>query len=133
LNNQAPEVGSAGQQANLFNVMRQTRSDSRETQIAMLTSMALNDSGFSEDGRRDAERQKLELMNIINFENGAESLIMTEGFQDAVVNKSEGNINVIIRNPEEITQSQADKIKMHLDTVMQSTIDIDNIFISVIR
>ena len=80
-----------------------------------------------------AERRKSEIRNEINFENAAEGLIRFEGFQDVIVNKNEGNINVIIRNPEEITQTQADRVKMILDSVMEAKIDIDNIFISVIR
>jgi len=133
MNNQSPPPVGGGTQTNMFNVFRQNRSDERASQIAILTAMATNDSGFTEAERTDAGRQKLELMDIINFETTAEGLIMQEGFQDVVVNKNQGNINVLIRNPENITQQEANKVKMILDTVMQATIDIDNIFISVIR
>jgi len=131
-NNSAPPVGGGAGQ-NMFNVFRQNRADERASQIQILTAMATNDSGFTEAERADAARQKLQLMDIISFETSAEGLIVQQGFQDVVVNKNAGNINVLIRNPENINQQEANKIKLILDTVYQGTIDIDNIFISVIR
>ena len=133
LNNQNAPPVTGGPQQNAFAVLRQTRADDRASQIQILTAMATNESGFNEDERAKAARQKLELMDIINFETSAEGLILAEGFQDVVVNKNQGNINVLIRNPENINQQQANKVKLILDTVMQATIDIDNVFISVIR
>ena len=130
LNSTDPPIG--GPTTNSFDVLRQTRADDRASQITILTAMSNNDS-LEQAERADAGRQKLELMDIINFERTAENLIIAEGFTDAVVNKNQGNINVLIRNNEQITQQEANKVKLILDTVMQATIDIDNIFISVIR
>ena len=134
LNNQTPEVGGGTQQQqHIFTMFRQTRQSERASQLAILENIALSTSGYSETARANAEQQKLELLEAIAFETAAEGMILAQGFQDVVVSKNGGNINVLVRNSENITAVQATRIKLALDSVANRVIDIDNIFISIIE
>ncbi|MCL2569845.1 MAG: SpoIIIAH-like family protein [Firmicutes bacterium] len=134
LNNRAPEVGGDyRQQQHVFQIFRQTRTAERTSQLAILENIALSTSGYSEQARLNAETQKLELLQAIAFETAAENLILALGFQDAIVSKNGGNINVLVRTPENLTPVQVTQIRLALNSVANRTIDIDNIFVSPIE
>ena len=136
LNNRTPEVGGGGGTAgtqHLFVMFRQTRAAERESQMRILENIALATSGYSEQARQQAEQRKLELIAEMQFESAAEGMIVAAGFRDAVVQKNGGNVNVLIRHNENITDVQAAQIKTILDHIANRTIDIDNIFISVVE
>lgn len=130
-----PEVGAGGggqQQQNMFQMFRTTRAAERASQLAILENMATSQA-FSAEARANAETQKLELLAAMEFERQAEYLTRAAGFTDVVVSKNGQNINVLVQNPENITPVQATQIRLILDGVANRTIDIDNIFISVIE
>jgi len=131
LSSGAPEVQGQANQT-MFQMFRTTRQAERTSQLAILENMALSQH-FSAEARANAEAQKLELLAAIAFETAAEGLILAAGFRDVVVSKNGENVNVLVQNPENITPVQATQIRLILDSVANRTIDIDNIFISVIE
>ena len=130
-NNTTEVQGGAGggQQQHIFTMFRQTRQSERASQLAILESMTTNQS-LSAQARQSAEQQKLELLAAISFETAAEGLIVAQGFADAVVSKNGGNINVLVRTPENLTAVQVTQIRLILNSVANANIDIDNIFVS---
>lgn len=137
LNSGTPDVGGgggagAGTQQHMFVTFRQVRQTERASQLAMLEHMALATSGFSETARTQAEQQILALQTSMQFETTGEGLIRAMGFQDAVVSQVGQNINVLVRNPENITQEQATQIKTQLEHIAGRDL-LDHIFIQVVE
>ena len=134
LNNNTPEVGAGGgqQQQHVFVMFRQTRQSERASTLAILENIAFNEN-YSAAARANAEQQKLELLAAISFETSAEGLILARGFEDVVVSKNGQNINVLVRNAENLTREQVTQIRLILNSVANTTIDIDNIFVSVVE
>ncbi|MCL2587760.1 MAG: SpoIIIAH-like family protein, partial [Firmicutes bacterium] len=97
--------------------------------MASLEFMATSES-FTAEHRAQAQAQKLELNQAILFEIAAEGQLSVM-FQDVVVTKNGENINVLVRNPENITQEQATQIKTALEHIAGRDI-LDNIHIQVV-
>ena len=127
-----PVQGDYGRQQHVFAMFRQTRTAERASTLAILENIALSEN-YSAAARANAEQQKLDLLAAKGFENAAEAMILAQGFQDAVVSKNGENINVLIRSQENLTPVQVTQIRLILDSVANRTINIDNIFVSVIQ
>ena len=134
--NRSDEVGgggTAGTGQTVFQMFRQTRQAERTSQLAILENIALSES-YSATARAQAEQQKLQLLANMHFETMAEGFIMNEGWvQDVVVSKNGENINVLVRNPENLTAVQITRVTELLNRAANRTIDIDNIFISIVE
>jgi len=132
MNNRSNDVGGAITNQNMFQVFRTTRPDERASRLAVYENIIMSTTGFSEQARRTAEENKFNLQAAISFENTAEGLIKLKGFQDALVSKNNGNINVLVRHNQQLTDLQVFNIQNSLDTLMDAPINIDHLFISVI-
>jgi len=124
LNSSTPEVGGgggggagAGYQQHMMVTFRQVRDAERTSLMRALEFISTAESGFTAQAQAQAAQQKLDLIAATTFEVNAEGMIVALGFQDAVVQKNGDNINVIVRNPENITQEQATKIQTTLEHI----------------
>ncbi|MDR0975724.1 MAG: SpoIIIAH-like family protein [Christensenellaceae bacterium] len=133
LNQPTPVEAGATEQANLFAMFRNNRSDERASNIAVLQSMVGNEN-YTAEQQENAKAQILELQSAIEFENATETLILAQNYNDAVVSKTGANINVLLKAPENITRTQASQIFGILKSCTpDNSLDIDNVFISVIQ
>jgi len=111
---------------------RQNNTAARAADELMLMNL-INNPNTSEDARRDAEKAKITMQEVSQFETMSEGLIRAIGdFGDVLVAKSGDNINVLVENPENISDTQATQIKLILREVANRFIDIDYIVISIL-
>ncbi|MCL2846907.1 MAG: SpoIIIAH-like family protein [Firmicutes bacterium] len=136
LNNTTPEVGGGtgggGNNQHMFYTFRQVRDTEHRASMLMYENMATNQA-MSAEARANAEARIMEISAARLFESQAENLILAAGFQDSIVTKSGENINVHVRNTENLTPVQVTQIKLILDSVANRVIDIDNIFVTVVQ
>jgi hypothetical protein len=118
--------------ANLFNMFRTTRAAEREASVAVLRNISTAESGFSAQAKADAEAQLLTLLRNIEFENTCEHLIIAAGFSDVVVSKTNGNVNVLVKNSQQLTDAEAARILQILRSVQPGLLP-RNVFVSVIE
>ena len=140
LNSRTPEVGgggggggggNAGQQ-HMIASFRQDRETQRASLKVALEFMATAESGFSATAQEAAAQQKLDLITAMQFELLAENAIISLGFADALVTKNGQNINVIIRNPENITDEQATKVLTALEHLAGRDL-LDYLHVQIVR
>jgi hypothetical protein len=98
--NQEPRPTGGGQQTtqSFFTTFHAQRADERAASIAILTSMSAADSGYSAEIRANAAQQLLTFLAAIQYENTTEGLIKAQDFDDAIVMKTNGNVNVVIKS-----------------------------------
>ena len=133
LNNRAPEVGAGGPgagQTNLFNMFRETRQNERTANVAILESM-IGNASYSAAAQAEAEQALFTLMANKTFENTTEGLLLAQ-FDDVVVTRTNGNVNVLIRRETNIDRQQAGKVLSILRSV-DPDLPLQNVFISVIE
>ena len=106
LNRGGTPTGGGGFQSSqtFFTTFHAQRADERTASIAILTNMSAADSGYSAEIRANAAQQLLTLLAAIQYENTVEGLIKAQDFDDAIVMKTNGNVNVVVK-------SDADKDK----------------------
>ena len=92
-----PAGGGTQSSASFFTTFHAQRADERTASIAILTSMSAEDSGYSETIRNNAANQLLTLLANIQYENTVEGLIKAQNFEDAIVMKTNDNINVVVK------------------------------------
>jgi len=102
LNRGGGEVGGGGggqiTSQTFFTTFHAQRADERAASIAILTNMSAADSGYSAEIRANAAQQLMTLLASIQYENTTEGLIKAQDFDDAIVMKTNGNVNVVIRS-----------------------------------
>jgi hypothetical protein len=96
----SPTGGGGGQQTtqSFFTTFHAQRADERAASIAILTSMSAADSGYSAEIRANAAGQLMTLLAAIQYENTTEGLIKAQDFDDVIVMKTNGNINVVVKS-----------------------------------
>ncbi len=85
-----------------------TRESRRETEIALLDSIITNENSAAEE-IKDAQNQKIAIVQSMESELRLEGLLVASGFSDAIVTVQEGSVNVVIKAAE-ISKEQAAKI-----------------------
>jgi stage III sporulation protein AH len=85
-----------------------TRESRRDTEIALLDSIITNENSAAEE-IKDAQDQKIAIVQSMESELKIEGLLVASGFSDAIVTVQEGSVNVVIK-AEEISKEQAAKI-----------------------
>lgn len=116
---------------NLFRMFKDTRADERARDILIYENMVGN-SKYSATAQASAEAKLLEIRDNVAFETAAEGFILTEGYADVIVNRSNGFVNVLLKKDSNITSIQAVKIMSILQSITPS-LDIDNVFISIME
>lgn len=118
--------------SHVMQTFRQTRSAERQSQIAILETMIVNDA-LSYESRAAAEEHLFQTLWRIEFETVAEALIIAKmGFRDVVVAHNNGNTHILVRECENLTDYQVEDIKEILEKILNHEISWDNIFVSVI-
>ncbi|MCL2229417.1 MAG: SpoIIIAH-like family protein [Firmicutes bacterium] len=132
MNNNSVQTGGGGAQmeTNLFNMFRSTRADNRTRDIMIYENLIATSQNASTVA--SAEARLLEIRANVAFETTAEGLILAQDFQDVIVNKENGFVNVLIRASENITRVQAAQIVSILQSI-RADLDIDNMFISIME
>jgi len=125
--NSTVNTSSSIVETNTFNMFRMTRADERTRDIMVYESLK---SSSNASTVASAEAKLIEIRSNVAFETAAEGLIMKYGFEDVIVNKANGFVNVLIKAPQNITQTQATQIMTTLQSV-RSDLDIDNVHISI--
>jgi len=99
LNQSGAPTGGGGQQTSqsFFTTFHAQRADERAANIAILTSMSAADSGYSAEIRTNAAQQLMTLLAAIQYENTTEGLIKAQDFDDVIVMKTNGNVNVVVK------------------------------------
>lgn len=120
---------SAGQ-VNVFTMFRNSRADERTRDIMVYQN--LKDTSTNAATVAAAEAKLLEISENVAFETNAESLIMMENYDDVIVNRSNGFVNVILKRDSQIDRTQAIKIMSILQSI-QPDLDIDNVYISIME
>ena len=117
-------------EANVFNVFRTQRADERTRDILVYENLM---TSANAETVASAELKLREIRANVEFETTAEGLILTqEQFDDLLVNRTNGFVNVLIKRAENITSEQACKIMSILQSV-QSDLDIENVYISIME
>ena len=129
LNSMTPEVGGASvQNVHLITMFRNTRETERAMKISTLQNIAATDSNYSAEARQDAEAQLFELLANMEFENATESVIKVH-FADAIVNKTNGQVTVLVKVSEELTRAQAAQILAILRSV-DGNLSVEDVFVT---
>ncbi|MCL2756045.1 MAG: SpoIIIAH-like family protein [Firmicutes bacterium] len=118
--------GGTGQTMNSFAMLRQTRDTNRQIQKLALESIIASNN-VTEAERSQATETKLALINTMEFETAAEGLIKGQGHQDAVVQKNNDNVNVLVRTQGNLTPNEVTQIQLIVDSVLGRTMNIENI------
>ena len=80
----------------------------------------------SADAKKEAEQNKLDLINQMEKELVVEGIIVGKGFDDAIVTQSSANVNVFIKSPE----LNSSEVAIITDVVREQLgVDIDKIII----
>ena len=80
----------------------------------------------SDDAKKEAEQNKLDLINQMEKELVVEGIIVGKGFDDAIVTQSSANVNVFIKSPE----LNSSEVAMITDVVREQLgVEIDKIII----
>jgi len=122
--------GGATTQANLFNTFRMTRADERARDIMIYENLMATSTNA--ETILNAEQKLMEIRTNVAFETSAEGLILAERYDDVIVNKSNGFVNVLIKRDQNIDRIQAIKIMSILQSI-QPDLDIDNVFIAIME
>ena len=90
----------------------------------------INSTGIEEAAKQQAIQEMIDLTDIAERENAAETLLMAKGFADPVVSVSSGQVDVVINAPS-ITDQQRAQIE---DIVKRKTeVTADQIVISLMN
>ena len=90
----------------------------------------INSTGIEESAKQQAIQEMIDLTDIAERENAAETLLMAKGFADPVVSVSSGQVDVVINAPN-ITDQQRAQIE---DIVKRKTeVTADQIVISLMN
>jgi len=138
LNRGGDPVGGGGMQGSqsFFTTFHAQRADERAANIAILTSMSAQDSGYSAEVRANAANQLMTLLAAIQYENTTEGLIKAQDFDDAIVMKTNGNINVVVKSDANKDQQAAvvpnilRVIRDQFSTETFGEFDIERVFVS---
>jgi stage III sporulation protein AH len=95
---------------------KQNRENVRQKEITTLDSIIDNDKSDQET-LKDAQEQKMDIVNSMEKELTIEGLLNAKGFTDAIVTVHSGAVNVVVKL-KEITEQQAAQI---LDIVQKET------------
>jgi len=125
----APQA-SATVTTDLFTTFRNTRADERTRDIMVYENLIATSS--NSDTVASAEAALLELRSNVAFETSAEGLILAENYDNVLVNKSNGFVNVLLKRDTNIDSTQAVKIMSILQSI-QPDLDIDNVYISIME
>jgi hypothetical protein len=118
-------------ETNLFMSFRNTRADERTRDIMVYENLVATSKNAETVAA--AEAKLLEIRANVEFETAAEGLIIAqERFDDVIVNRTNGFVNVLIKKTENINREQAIKIMTILQSV-QTELDIDNVYISILE
>lgn len=103
----------------------QVRARSRETLLNII-----NNTNIEEAAKQEAIQNMIELTEIAEKENAAETLLMAKGFSDPVVSITDGKVDVVI-NAASITDPQRAQIE---DVVKRKTeVGAENIIITLLN
>jgi hypothetical protein len=126
----AVNTGGAAAETNLFTMFRNTRADERTRDIMVYENLVATSNNA--ETVRSAEAKLLEIRENVAFETAAEGLILAEQYDDVIVNRANGFVNVLIKRSENIDRTQAIKIMTILQSI-QRDLDIDNVYISIME
>lgn len=93
---------------NYFYDYKTNRESVRETEVAYLDSIITNEVSDAETVK-DAQSQKIQIVKNMESELTIEGLLMSAGFEDAIVTVQTGSVNVVLKK-EEITKEEAAKV-----------------------
>lgn len=131
-----PAGGGVQSSQSFFTTFHAQRADERAASIAILSSMAAEDSGYSAEARANAAAQLMTLLANIQYENTVEGLIKAQDFEDAIVMKTNDNINVVVKgdlNKEEQAEFVPNILRVirdQFDTETFGEFDIEKVFLS---
>jgi len=91
----AAEQVSAEAEEDVFEVFRQEREDIRTKELSYIESVIAS-TEVSDTVRDEAQQQKLALAKTMEQELSCEGIIMSKMGYDAVVNLSDGGVNVVV-------------------------------------
>jgi hypothetical protein len=115
-------------ETNLFTMFRNTRADERTRDIMVYENLIATTT--SAETKASAEAKLLEIRSNVEFETSAEGLILALSYNDVIVNRTNGFVNVLLKNPQNIDSIQAAQIMSTLISVDRS-LDIDDVYISI--
>jgi len=101
---------------NYFEDYKANRQSVRDKEVSYLDSI-ISDKNSDAEMLKDAQDQKIEIVQQMENELTIEGLLMAGGFDDAIVTVQSGSVNVVIK-AKEITKEEAAKI---LEIVRQET------------
>lgn len=103
----------------------QTRARNKETLLSII-----NNTNIQEQAKQEAIQNMIDLTEISEKENAAETLLMAKGFSDPVVSVTSGKVDVVI-NAASITDAQRAQIE---DIVKRKTeVGAENIIITLLK
>lgn len=103
----------------------QTRAKNKETLLNII-----NNTNIEENAKQDAIQNMIELTEIAEKENAAETLLMAKGFSDPVVSITSGKVDVVV-NAASITDAQRAQIE---DVVKRKAeVGAENIIITLLN
>lgn len=93
---------------NYFEDYKANRESVRDTEVAYLDSIISSENSDAETVK-DAQDQKIEIVQRMESELTIEGLVMAAGFDDAIVTVQEGSVNVVLK-AEKISKEDAAKV-----------------------
>lgn len=111
---------------NYFASFRENRENVRAKELEYIDAI-ISDQRTDAETLKDAQEQKIEIVNNMEKEFTVESMLIAKGFRDAAVTLHQGSVNVIVGS-EPLTAEQAAQI---LDIVLRETdVNAENVKVS---
>ena len=134
LNSSAKVNSNAGAvETNMFNIFRTTRADERTRDIMVYENLIAQSQNAATVASAEAKLQ--EIRGNVAFETSAEGLLTNSPlatWNDVIVDRTNGFVNVLIKQNENITRTQAISIMTILNGISPE-LDIDNVYISIME
>jgi len=127
---QTIQTGSRYVETNRFVLFRNDRADQRARDILVYENIAATTADAAL--KASAQSRLAEIRANVAFETTAEGLILSDGYADVIVQRTNGFVNVILKRDTNIDRTQAIKIMSVLQSI-DSSLDIDNVHISLWR
>jgi hypothetical protein len=126
-------AGAGAVETNMFNIFRTTRADERTRDIMVYENLIATSQNAATVSSAEARLQ--EIRGNVAFETSAEGLLTNSPlatWNDVIVDRTNGFVNVLIKQNENITRTQAISIMTILNSI-QPELDIDNVYISIME
>ena len=123
--NTTPSTQTSAVTESFYTTYKTERESTRKQELQFYEAIIASTTS-SADAKKEAEQNKMDLINQMEKELVVEGIIVGKGFDDAIVTQSSANVNVFIKSPE----LNSSEVAIITDVVREQLgVEIDKIII----